>query len=143
MRTDLSGDPEFSELLQRVRETALGAYAHQEVPFEKLVAELQPQRDMSRQALYQVTFALHNMQLTPLELPGLTLLPLAIKHTSAKFDLRLDCFETEAGLWCRLEYATDLFEPATIERLAEAYQQVLQAVSEDAADPRKESRGIV
>jgi pristinamycin I synthase-3/4 len=139
MRTDLSGDPDFGELLQRVRETTLGAYAHQEVPFEKLVTELQLQRDLSRQALYQVTFALHNMQLTPLELQGLTVQPLQTRHTSAKFDLRLDFFESETGLAGRLEYATDLFEAATVERLAQSYQQVLQAVGEDAQGPRKQS----
>jgi non-ribosomal peptide synthetase component F len=138
IRTDLSGDPEFRELLQRVRETTLAAYAHQEVPFQKLLAELQPYRDRSRQALYQVVFALHNMQLSPLELPGLRVLPLSTEHTSAKFDLRLDCFESEAGLLGRLEYATDLFESATIERLTQNYRQVLQAVGEDAVS-RKES----
>jgi non-ribosomal peptide synthetase component F len=105
------------------------------------VAELQPQqRDLSRQALFQVMFALHNMQLIPLELPGLTLLPLSTEHTSAKFDLRLDFFETEDGLWGRMEYATDLFRRSTIERLTQSYQQVLQAVAEDAAGIGEQSR---
>jgi non-ribosomal peptide synthetase component F len=110
------------------------------MPFEKLVAELQPQRDLSRQALFQVMFSLNNMQLKSLELPGLTLLPPPTVHTSAKFDLRLDCFETEAGLSGRMEYATDLFDASTIERLAESYQQVLQTVGEDAAVPHTQSK---
>ncbi len=138
MRTDLSGDPDFRELLQRVRETALGAYAHQDMPFEKLVAELQPQRNLSRQALFQVTFGLHNMQLRPLNLSGLNLQPLLGEHTSSKFDLAFNFFESEVGLLGRMEYATDLFDISTIERLAQSYRQVLRAVREDPAVPISE-----
>jgi amino acid adenylation domain-containing protein len=138
MRTDLSGDPEFSELLQRVRETALGAYAHQEMPFEKLVAELQPQRDLSRQALFQVTFALHNMELRPLELPGLTLQPLLSEHRTSKFDLALNIFEGESGLLARVEYATDLFDASTIARLTQSYRQILKGICRDPAVPLSE-----
>ena len=135
MRTDLSGAPTFVELLGRVREMAFGAYAHQETPFEKLVADLQPERDLSRQALFQVMFTLQNMQLNELRLPGLALDVLTSEHTSSKFDLAVDLFESEAGLWGRMEYATDLFDEQTIERLVESYQVLLEAVTEDAARP--------
>jgi len=130
MRTDLSGDPEFQDVLQRVRETTLGAYAHQEMPIEKLVAELQPQRDKSRQAFFQVMFTLQNTPTDWFDQPGLALTPIRIPWSTSKFDLALECTETEAGLIGYVEYATDLFEAATIERLAQSYLQVLQAVGE-------------
>jgi non-ribosomal peptide synthetase component F len=142
MRTDLSGDPEFRELLQRVRETTLGAYAHQEMPFEKLVAELRPQRDLSRQALFQMMFTLQNAPAEHFDLPGLVAMPIRTELITSTFDLSLDVLESETGLVGRVEYATDLFEAATIERLAQSYLQVLRAVSEDTAGPRKQSEEV-
>jgi len=135
LRTDLSGDPSFVELLARVRETTLDAYAHQDLPFEKLVAELQPRRDLSRQPLFQVMFTLQNQPASELKLPGLTLAPVLDEHASSKFDLSLDFFENEAGLWGRAEYATDLFDAATIDRLIESYESLLEAVAENARTP--------
>ena len=87
MRTDLSGDPTFTELLGRVKNVALGAYTHQDLPFEKLVAELQPERDLSRQALFQVMFTLQNQPLSSAQLPGLVWRPAPMPATTAKFDL--------------------------------------------------------
>ncbi|UZW63315.1 condensation domain-containing protein [Lysobacter enzymogenes] len=135
LRADLSGDPSFAQLLARVRETALDAYAHQDLPFEKLVAELQPRRDLSRQPLFQVMFALQNQRASELTLPGLTLEPVLDAHASAKFDLSLDLFESEQGVWARAEYATDLFDAGTIDGLIESYRCVLEAVAGDALVP--------
>ena len=135
MRTDLSGDPTLVQFLRRERERALGAYAYQDVPFEKLISELQPQRDLSRQALFQVMLILHNTPMSELRLPGLTWEWVEGEHTSSKFDLAIDLLETEAGLLGHAEYATDLFESQTIERLVESYQVLLQAVAQDAARP--------
>ena len=125
MRTDLSGDPSFETLLSQVRETTLDAYAHQDLPFEKLVAELQPHRDLSRQPLFQVMFTLQNQPASELKLPGLSLSPIEGEYASSKFDLSLDVFETEDTLWARVDYATDLFEAGTIERLIDAYKRVV------------------
>ena len=97
LRSDLSGDPTFRALLQRVREVALGAYAHQDLPFEKLVEELQPERDLSRQPLFQVGFVLQNTPLPRLELPGLRIAPLEIDNGTSKFDLTLMLRESAAG----------------------------------------------
>jgi amino acid adenylation domain-containing protein len=131
LRTDLSGDPSFAELVRRVKETALGAYAHQDLPFEKLVAELAPVRDLSRQPVFQAMFTLQNTPQTRVELEGLTLTNLDSEGVPAKFDLKLSVSEPVEGLAASLDYAADLFEAATIQRMAEAFQRVLeQAVLE-------------
>jgi Non-ribosomal peptide synthetase modules and related proteins len=89
LRVDLSGNPPFEELLGRVRQVALAAYAHQEVPFERVVEALQPQRSLSHSPLFQVMFVLQNVPFEALELPGLSLSPLALESVTAKFDLTL------------------------------------------------------
>src|SRR5215212_8316317 len=127
LRTDLSGGPTFRELLGRVRETALGAYAHQDVPFEKLVEELQPERDMSHTPLFQVLFVLQNALRDELELPNLELHPLEVNSEKAKFDLSLFMTEQEQGLKGVFVYSTDLFEPETIERLLGHFRILLEA----------------
>jgi hypothetical protein len=114
LRTDLSGDPTFRELVGRVKEVALGAYAHQDVPFEKLVAELRPVRDMSRQPVFQAVFVLQNVPQETLELPGLRLSRMNGEGVTAKFDLSLYLHETDQGLRGHFEYATKLFEGSTI-----------------------------
>ena len=121
MRADVSDDPSFAELLARVKEAALGAYAHQDIPFEKLVEHLQPQRDLSRQPLFQVMFAMQNVPRQTLELPGLRLTPMERPDGMSKFDLFLQMTETASGLAGSIEYATDLFERSTIERLLSSY----------------------
>ena len=130
LRTDLSGDPSFCVLLARVRETALGAQAHQDLPFERLVEELQPARDMSRSPLFQVMFVLQNAPGGDLALPGLRLEAFGMESASAKFDLTLSISEGEAGLFASLEYATALFEAATIARLAEHFCLLLESIAQ-------------
>jgi Non-ribosomal peptide synthetase modules and related proteins len=98
LRVDLSGNPPFEELLGRVRQVALAAYAHQEVPFERVVEALRPQRSLSHSPLFQVMFVLQNVPFEALELPGLSLSPLALESVTAKFDLTLVMSETEQGL---------------------------------------------
>ncbi|MEJ1930817.1 condensation domain-containing protein, partial [Nostoc sp. NIES-2111] len=102
LRTDLSGNPTFRELLQRVREVALGAYAHQDLPFEKLVAELRPDRSLSQTPLFQVLFVMQNAPMRTLELNGLTLSPWEVENETVKFDLTLFMAEAEheiVGCW--------------------------------------------
>src|SRR6185503_9960195 len=93
LRTDLSGDPTFRELVGRVKEVALGGYLHQDVPFEKLVEELQPERHTSHSPLYQVMFELQNAPMGGLELPGLGLELVPADNEAAKFDLTLNLYE--------------------------------------------------
>ena len=126
LRTNLIGNLSFAELLKRVREVALGAYAHQNLPFELLVEKLQPQRDLSHTPLFQVMFVLENAPISALELPGLSLNFLESHSDSAKFDLTLYMAETESGIVGSLEYNTDLFEENTIQRMA-AHLQTLFA----------------
>jgi non-ribosomal peptide synthetase component F len=128
LRTNLAGNPSFEELLKRVREVALGAYAHQDLPFELLVEQLQPQRDLSYTPLFQVMFVLQNAPMSALELPGLTLTLLESNSDSAKFDLTLQMIETEEGLVGSLEYNTDLFEENTIHRMVGHLQTLLEGV---------------
>ncbi|HYP02720.1 MAG TPA: amino acid adenylation domain-containing protein, partial [Pyrinomonadaceae bacterium] len=129
MRTCLSGDPAFSELLERVREVALAAYTHQDLPFERLVGELQPERRMSHSPLFQVLFVLQNAPMPALELPGLTLTPIIADTGIAKFDLTLSMEETSAGLKASFGYNTDLFEPSTVERMAGHFRTLLEGIA--------------
>ena len=112
LRGDLSGDPSFRELLSRVREVALSAYAHQDLPFEKLVDELQSDRDLSQSPLFQVMFALQNVPLDGLKHSDLSfsLEPLDVEVT--RFDLEMYLSEQREGLGASLVYNTDLFDSA-------------------------------
>jgi non-ribosomal peptide synthetase component F len=121
----------FRELLRRVRKIALGAYAHQDLPFEKLVEELQPVRDLSRQPLFQVSLVLQNTPQEAVELPGLTLRPVAVDLRTSHFDLTLSLQETDAGLRGAIEYATDLFDRERIERLAGHFEVLLEGIVAD------------
>ncbi|WP_239154795.1 condensation domain-containing protein, partial [Streptomyces sp. SID14446] len=121
MRTDLSGDPAFTELVDRVKDTALGAYDHQDMPFERLVEEVAPERDLSRNPLFQTMFVLQapgSADGEAWQLAGTDVEPVEIERGVAKFDLTLTAVESSNGLRAVLEYRTDLFERATIERMA-------------------------
>ncbi|HKQ76261.1 MAG TPA: amino acid adenylation domain-containing protein, partial [Blastocatellia bacterium] len=131
LRTNLNGDPRFSELLQQVREVALGAYAHQELPFEKLVEELRPQRDTSRTPLFQVMFVLHNAPQRRLELSGVNLEPFGIDSKTSLFDLMLAMTDSQESLSGYFEYNSDLFEPQTIIRMQRHFVRLLEAVASD------------
>lgn len=128
IRTDLSGTPSFREILNRIREVALGAYTNQDLPFEQLVEKLQPKRNLSHTPLFQVMFQLHNTPTTTLELPGLTLSPLEFDKETAKFDLTLSMVEIKQGLIGTLEYNTDLFNAATITQMLGHFQSLLEGI---------------
>ncbi len=129
MRGDLSGDPAFAEHLTRVRSEALAAYAHQELPFEKLVEELAPERSLDHSPLFQAFLALQNAPLGAVELPGVQLSPLAVESGAAKFDLALSWTETAAGLAGSVEYDTSLFDRSTVARLAGQLESVLRSAA--------------
>ncbi|HEX6288974.1 MAG TPA: amino acid adenylation domain-containing protein, partial [Herpetosiphonaceae bacterium] len=133
LRTDLSGNPRFEELLGRVRGVALGAYSHQDLPFEQVVEIVAAERDLSRHPLFQVMLILQNAPMPELALGDLTLLPIAIDNHTTKFDLSFDLTETADGLFGLIEYSTDLFEAATIARIAEHFRRVLEIVVADPA----------
>jgi amino acid adenylation domain-containing protein/non-ribosomal peptide synthase protein (TIGR01720 family) len=130
LRTDLSGDPPFVDLLRRARAVCLAAYAHQDLPFEKLVEDLAPERTLAHTPLVQVMFQLQSAAPAALQLAGLTLTPLFVDTGTAQFDLAVDLLERPAGLLAQLEYSTDLFDGATIDRLMAAYQTLLAGVVE-------------
>jgi amino acid adenylation domain-containing protein len=132
LRTSLVGNPSFRELLGRVREVALGAYAHQEFPFEKLVEELQPERDLSRTPLFQVMFQLSNDLGEAPQLSGLTVENFEFDSGITECDATLAVIEKVAGLCCRFTYNTDLFDAATITRMAGHLQTLLEAIVADA-----------
>jgi amino acid adenylation domain-containing protein len=132
LRTDLSGQPTFGEILKRVREVSLGAYAHQDVPFEKLVEELAPERSLSHTPLFQIAFALQNAPVGALELPGLELSLLNVGAEVEKFDLTLSMTEGAHSIGGTLGYDTELFDPATVERMAAHFQRLLEGVAADA-----------
>ncbi|MBV9479785.1 MAG: amino acid adenylation domain-containing protein [Acidobacteria bacterium] len=132
LRTDLSANPSFRELLAQVRETTLGAYAHQDVPFEKIVEALKPERDLSRNPIFQVMFALQNMPKEIATISGLEITPFGnAESTSAKFDLLLTANETTAGMRLAWEYSTDLFEASTIERMHDHFVRLLNGIVEN------------
>jgi acyl carrier protein len=119
LRTNLSGDPPVRELLGRARRTALEAFLLQEIPFERVVEAVQPERHTSRSPLFQVMLSLLNIPWRSVELPGLVLEPVALSTQTAKFDLSLNLAETPDGLVGELEHDLDLFEPATAARLVD------------------------
>jgi amino acid adenylation domain-containing protein len=129
LRIDTSEDPSFLTLLRRARETALDAYAHQDLPFEKLTEELQPERDLSRTPLFQVMFELQNTPTQPaLEIPGLHVSMVQLPSHTTKFDLTLSMFEGSEELMGSIEYNTVLFEAETIKRMLAHYQTLLRSV---------------
>jgi amino acid adenylation domain-containing protein len=134
LRTNLAGNPSFKDLLARVRETTLEAYAHQDVPFEKLVEVLKPERDPGYTPLFQVIFNLENIPDQRIETASLGIEELNLEHEVALFDLNLELIEQEGGLTCLFKYNTALFDAATIERMASHFQTLLAQV---VAEPDK------
>jgi len=129
LRTDLSGNPTFRELLKRVREVALGAYAHQDLPFEKLVEALRPERKSSNApSLFQVLFVLQNAPMPALELPGLSLNVLEVETEMSKFDLSLFLTETEEGIVGNWQYNSNLFKSNTIKQLSDHFETLLNSI---------------
>lgn len=128
LRADLSGDPSFTELAMRVRETVLGAQSHQDVPFEKLVETLQPVRDLSYSPLFQVMFSLDRAHLDDVEIKGLKLSSLEIETQHSRYDLTLDMTGSGESLSGVIEYSTDLFDRETIVRLSAHYQMLLEGI---------------
>jgi hypothetical protein len=147
LRADLSGNPKFSDFLSRVREVATGAFSHQDLPFEKLVEVLQPERDLSRQALFQVLFVLHNYPHVNLDIEGrsgagataqsseqmkslLRISGIEVENDISKFDLALAMSELgEKGLKAQIDYNTDLFEAATITRMLGHFKTLLCSIT--------------
>jgi amino acid adenylation domain-containing protein len=136
LRVDLSGDPGFGELARRVREVALGAFARQDVPFERLVDELRPERSLSHSPVFQVMLALQNLPVSDLELEGLTLSPLELDSGRTQYDLSLFFYPLpDGGLLARLGYASDLFDAATARRILGHFQVLLAGVASDPETP--------
>jgi amino acid adenylation domain-containing protein len=139
LRTDVSGDPSFRELLRRVRGVAIGAYAHQDIPFEGLVGELRPERVGDRNPFFQVMFVLQNAPRTKLTLPGIRLRSLPRRTGTSKFDITLHMHQLSQGLTASLEYNTDLFEPGTITRMLSHLERLFEEV---VADPDRRLSAI-
>jgi non-ribosomal peptide synthetase component F len=150
LRTDVSGDPSFATLLQRVREVAAGAFSHQDVPLDRLVEHLRPGRESAQSPLFQVAFGLDNVPAPPLDLPGLSASRLELRRETSRFDLTLWMVEEGEGLSALWTYSTDLFLEASIARLHEQYEALLAgalAAPEERlgdlplAAPRREAAG--
>ena len=135
VRTDLSGDPTFTELLGRVRAAALGAFAHQELPFERLVEELAPQRDLSRTPMFQVSFIYQNIPIPQFDAGGLRLSVMDTESATARFDLELQVFERPDGLRGWFDYNTDLFDATTVRRLAEHLSTLVENLLASPEEP--------
>jgi amino acid adenylation domain-containing protein len=137
LRTDTSGNPSFTDLLTRVRTSNLAAYAHQDLPFERLVELLNPSRVLGRHPLFQVALVLQNNTKASFKLPGLVVSSKSIDTRTAKFDLHFNLSEQRGtdgsahGIVGHIEYATDMFDRPTVERLAAYYVRFLEAVTED------------
>jgi amino acid adenylation domain-containing protein len=129
MRANVADNPSYRELLRRVRTITLEAYAHQDLPFEILVETLQPERNLSNHPLFQVMFVLQNEPQENLKVAGLTFSAVSTDSQTAHFDLSLEITESEEGLTTALEYSTDLFDAATIERMLGHFQVLLEAIA--------------
>ncbi|CCQ62420.1 Linear gramicidin synthetase subunit C [Includes: ATP-dependent valine adenylase (ValA) (Valine activase); ATP-dependent D-valine adenylase (D-ValA) (D-valine activase); Valine racemase [ATP-hydrolyzing]; ATP-dependent tryptophan adenylase (TrpA) (Tryptophan activase); ATP-dependent D-leucine adenylase (D-LeuA) (D-leucine activase); Leucine racemase [ATP-hydrolyzing]; ATP-dependent tryptophan/phenylalanine/tyrosine adenylase (Trp/Phe/TyrA) (Tryptophan/phenylalanine/tyrosine activase); ATP-dependent D-leuci len=127
-RTQIKSHISFRDFLSEVKEVALGAYAHQDLPFEYLVEILQPERNLSHNPLFQVMFILHNTPSQKVNLPGLTLKTLSWESQTSRFDLSLDMYETDSGLRGVFEYNTDLFRESTIKRLIANFKILLDSI---------------
>ncbi|HET9226008.1 MAG TPA: condensation domain-containing protein, partial [Thermoanaerobaculia bacterium] len=135
LRVDLSGDPGFAELAHRVRDMALGGYTYQDVPFERLVEELRPERSLSHAPVFQVTLALQNLPESDLDLGDVTLSRVPIDPGAAQVDLGLFLIPlAQGGLLARMDYATDLFDADTIERLLGHFHRLLEGATAEGAD---------
>jgi amino acid adenylation domain-containing protein len=138
LRTDLSGDPSFEQLLGRVKEVALQAYTHQDLPFEQLVEALQPERSLSHTPLFQVMFALEDALVPSMDLLDLTVSSLEVETPTAKFDLTLSMENTASGLIGEWEYNSDLFDATTIERMTRHFQTLLEGIVANPQQPISE-----
>ncbi|MBT8421931.1 MAG: amino acid adenylation domain-containing protein, partial [Gammaproteobacteria bacterium] len=139
LRVDTDGSQSFSDFLQQVRKTALDAYDHQDLPFEKLVEELQPDRDMSHTPVFQHMFIWQDSRGSALQLPGLETEPATlVSHDTAKFDLTLAVTRDDEGIEIGAEYSTELFSAATVERLLDRYVALLQQVTSSPRQPLRE-----
>jgi hypothetical protein len=139
VRSNLAGNPTFVQLLQRVRDTTLEAYEHQDLPFEKLVEALKPQRSLNHTPLFQTMLVFQNAPKQILTLPGLSLEELEFDSGSSKFDLTLEIVEQD-GLLCSFEYCTDLYQRQTIQRFAQHFRALLQDIVENPDRPISELR---
>src|SRR5262249_46613534 len=128
LRTDLADNPRFTEVLRQVRRRAVEAYAHQDVPFEKLVDDLVSERDLARTPIFQVMLALLDDPLLAFDVPGLRCTALEVPVTTTRFDLVLNLEENTDGLVGGLEYSTDLFNRDTIERLIGHLHTLLESI---------------
>ncbi len=135
LRVRTGGDPTFVELLRRVRETTLGAFEHQDVPYEKLTLELQRERSTAAASLFQVMFTLQDAELRSMQLPGLAVEPFGSSRGATKFDLSLFMHEQPGGLRAAIEFRTDLYDGATIERMLAQLEVLLENVVADPHAP--------
>jgi amino acid adenylation domain-containing protein len=135
LNADLAGNPSFQSLLSRVRKVALGAYSHQDIPFEKLIEELNPKRDLSRNPLFQVLFNLLNLEDSNLNFAGLTATPVNIPEVNSKFEMTLYVKEQERQIHFDLTYNTDLFAPERIVEMLAQFEQLLTQIVADPARP--------
>jgi non-ribosomal peptide synthetase component F len=134
LRTDLSGNPTFFELLRRVRDVALGAYDHQDLPFEKLVEELQPERDLTQSPIFQVFINMYNFKEAGLELDQLSVSRMGTLERAVQFDIEFYIREHDDGIHLIFDYDSDLFDVATIARMLGHFRTLLQGI---AADPEQ------
>ncbi|MGH3722096.1 MAG: non-ribosomal peptide synthetase [Pseudonocardiaceae bacterium] len=135
LRVDTSGNPSFAELLHRVRDVSLGAFAHQHIPLGKIVEEVAPQRDPSGNPLFRVIFALQNIDRPDIELPGLTISTMMMVDSNCRFDLELHLWEQCDELHGGLVFATDLFDRASVQALATRFIRLLEAIVTDLDQP--------
>jgi non-ribosomal peptide synthetase component F len=131
LRTDLAGNPSFREILGRVRTVVLEAYAHQELPFDRLIDVLKPERDLSRTSLFQVKFVLQNAPTRRPTIPHLTMSAIHLEHRATKFDLLLNMSNNNDGILGWLEYNTDIFEKETIIRMIDRFKYTLEQIVVD------------